>query len=684
MKYNLVGQKLYENLFLSEDFELYSNQIFIIKLFDKSGENRIIEYCNKPPLKNICLSFIHTPTNTPYNRFWFRNLEYLENLELTANCEIEVAYCPNLRNIFIPKYSEILLNSISSNSSIENFFVETGHELYASVDGILFSSNLEILLSFPKKITGDYIIPRYVKEIATNAFTNSILESVVIPSSVIIIKANAFEECKQLKSVDLSQFTGIIESNAFSKCKNLIQIKFPNACSISEGCFRDCDSLMQIDIPSNVHNIEKCAFKGCLKLNIIYGYENVVEIGESAFENCIELKNFEFKPNIKILHKYAFCGCSNIKSLYLPKTLEKINYWTFAKLNLDNLKLDVDISSLYEEFFHESKIQSVIYPNHVHRLPLWLSNRKKCKLHSRPYNLSYFLGYVKNIDKKNNIVSVVGNREIIKYSKTSNQEFKKGDLVLYYDEPSIIQHSLGDYSISSIDYNYVSILKILTFKTEENIILYGTDYSKPSTFLNKADFLKDIITPSVESNYLFNHIDNSVFIEQFKSKHCISKLLLITLLIEKKFAEIERLVENYVNKIDINKLINNYTIDIIEDFQYRVGRDDVYTCSECSKFENSEYDLYLCSILPSYNNEIIRETGYTSAEKMALDEKTLLELKQNAKIKEKDFKENAFKNYNKTNHIDYNFNRIMDDYLEINNNIDTLVEFFWSYKRLTI
>lgn len=80
---------------------------------------------------------------------------------------------------------------------------------------------------------------------------------------------------------------------AFEGCKNLKRAKIA-ACGISEGLFRNCSLLENIEIIDEVdgwsglgHTIHKYAFYGCssLKRIVIPSYFRM--IGESAFWECI-------------------------------------------------------------------------------------------------------------------------------------------------------------------------------------------------------------------------------------------------------------------------------------------------------------------------------------------------------------------------------------------------------------
>ncbi len=94
--------------------------------------------------------------------------------------------------------------------------------------GIDSDGTLQIYLGNDK----DVVIPDTVKKIGIGAFSETDIESVVIPSSVTEILGSAFENCKNLKKVTIKPSNHNV--------------------SIMETAFLDCDKIKNIDLPDNV------------------------------------------------------------------------------------------------------------------------------------------------------------------------------------------------------------------------------------------------------------------------------------------------------------------------------------------------------------------------------------------------------------------------------------------------
>lgn len=121
--------------------------------------------------------------------------------------------------------------------------------------------NEAIMVSLRKE-TKEISFPSTLKEISSNTFSNfANLEKVVLPDSVEVIGAKAFENCEKIKSVILSRKLRTIE----------------------EGTFRGCHSLKYIIIPDSVRKIKKYAFKNCESIESIRLSNNIEEVESDAF-----------------------------------------------------------------------------------------------------------------------------------------------------------------------------------------------------------------------------------------------------------------------------------------------------------------------------------------------------------------------------------------------------------------
>lgn len=108
------------------------------------------------------------------------------------------AYIPaagSFTNVTVPaSLTNIATAPFNNLPNLKAITVDPANPFYSSVNGVLFDKNLDVLIEFPKGVTGSYTIPDGVTTIQTDAFGfGQNLASVTIPASVTNIQDYAFE-----------------------------------------------------------------------------------------------------------------------------------------------------------------------------------------------------------------------------------------------------------------------------------------------------------------------------------------------------------------------------------------------------------------------------------------------------------------------------------------------------------
>ena len=147
---------------------------------------------------------------------------------------------------------------------------------------------------FPEPTEEDILNDRAFTEIGEYAFCDCIsLKEVILPSTVNTIERGAFYCCSSLeKAVFFGAFVG---SYAFSGCKKL-QIVSP-VYHVSEGAFRDCESLQYFPVTDDIEYIS-----------------------EDGFEHCAALTEIVIPRSVKSIHGLAFRGCRGLKKVVFEET----------------------------------------------------------------------------------------------------------------------------------------------------------------------------------------------------------------------------------------------------------------------------------------------------------------------------------------------------------------------------
>ena len=195
--------------------------------------------------------------------------------------------CDRLKEVSISSsVREIGDFAFSECKKLTEFKVEEKNASYSQVGGVLFRKDMDTLVSYPGKRTGDYKIPSSVKGIKAGAFYGcSGLTAVTIPGSVTKIGGRAFENCSSLTEVTIPGSVTAIVWGAFYGCSGLTKVTIPSSVTAIEwAAFYECRGLTEVTIPSSVTEIAEMAFQNCRRLKAIYWLADAdCNVGDDAF-----------------------------------------------------------------------------------------------------------------------------------------------------------------------------------------------------------------------------------------------------------------------------------------------------------------------------------------------------------------------------------------------------------------
>lgn len=149
-----------------------------------------------------------------------------------------------LTSVVIPETVESIgLNPFAECEELVSIEVVEGNHNYASVDGVLFDSEISLLISYPIGKDGEeYAIPCSVRRIGSQAFSCSKLKTVCIPEGVIAVDTSSFSySC--LVSVMIPRSIEEIAEDAFEQCDNLESVSVPKSFANAELIFPDCGGI---------------------------------------------------------------------------------------------------------------------------------------------------------------------------------------------------------------------------------------------------------------------------------------------------------------------------------------------------------------------------------------------------------------------------------------------------------
>lgn len=255
--------------------------------------------------------------------------------------------CAALKTVDIGKgVTSIGLEAFAGLTTLPKFTIDSENTAYAVEDGVLYDKAITKIVGYPGAKT-EYIMPNTVtaldssqfkatriqkitfssglKTIPGQAFWNSTIQEVVIPSEITLIDAKAFGKCYSLRKVTMSPET--ISWNAFILCTSLTDVDFGNNLkTIGQEAFKN-SAIKQANFPETLTSISAGAFANCNNLTKVVLPDSLTLIGGSAFGNCGSLTDITIGSGLRNLN--GFSGCTALTTINIPGTVKTIDVTAF-------------------------------------------------------------------------------------------------------------------------------------------------------------------------------------------------------------------------------------------------------------------------------------------------------------------------------------------------------------------
>ena len=221
-------------------------------------------------------------------------------------------------------------------------------------------------------------IPSSVATIGAYAFANTSITGTLTFQNVTEIGEGAFENCKNISSLNFGFSLKKIGDKAFNGCTFPINLSIPNTVTeIGNYAFYKCGEIRKLTLPTSLERIGSYAFADCKNIggNLLIP-SSVKEIGDGAFSNCIgffgtlEMTHPSRIDNLIKIGKEAFAGVRNITgALMIPNTVKEIGDGAFRGcISFDkHLTLSKNLTKIGKEAFSGCKklIGNLTIPNTV-------------------------------------------------------------------------------------------------------------------------------------------------------------------------------------------------------------------------------------------------------------------------------------------------------------------------------
>ena len=276
-------------------------------------------------------------------------------------------YCESLS---IPStVTNIRTYNLDGTSLLREVQVSADNSSFASLDGVLFSKDMSVLIYYPMGRVADvYNVPNGVVTVDEYSFYgDGGPRSVIMSDSVTSIESECFYENSTLERIDLGRAE--ITSLTLYGCSNLSEIevssdspytvydgvlffgeslyRYPagsgdstfvtpvevNGVGVTEVynyAFMYANNLRSVTLSEGIRYLETGAFTGCPSLEEVAFPSSLFSMGQYVFEECPSLVSADLSgTELSTASTGVFQDCVSLESVYLPDSLRDLDMYMF-------------------------------------------------------------------------------------------------------------------------------------------------------------------------------------------------------------------------------------------------------------------------------------------------------------------------------------------------------------------
>ncbi len=160
-------------------------------------------------------------------------------------------------------------------------------------------------------------------------------------------------------TIDNAEYkTRIIDEEAFRNSK-ITSIVLPSTVTeIGWAAFADCSSLASVILPESVTSIESSAFEDCISITSIIIPESMTEINGYSFEGCKSLESIVIPESVNRMYG-SFYGC-NIKEVTL-KHITPPDFFDFNSFSDEEISDFIDRIDEFGYIYRDESEKLILY-----------------------------------------------------------------------------------------------------------------------------------------------------------------------------------------------------------------------------------------------------------------------------------------------------------------------------------
>ncbi len=279
----------------------------------------------------------------------------------TIDCTGPFRDCANLKKVTFEEGTLSIANYLLSETGIEEIVIP---DTVVKIDGCAFAWAEQL-----KKVT----FGAGITEIGERAFIGcTSLKGFSIPDTVQTIGSKAFMNCTGLWEIRLPDTLTELGASAFEQ-SGIRRLELPSELkTVETGLCEDCKNLVGVIMPEKLEVIKGGAFRGCTSLNTVTwnDKETIKEIKGGVFADCDSLTEMTLPMGVETMGDSVFEGCDELTKAVIPDSVKDMGFYTFKECpKLTDVTLSKRTKYICKETFrYDYALKEVKIPYSVKRI----------------------------------------------------------------------------------------------------------------------------------------------------------------------------------------------------------------------------------------------------------------------------------------------------------------------------
>ena len=184
-------------------------------------------------------------------------------------------------------------------------------------------------------------------------FNNTSLTSITLPKGLKNFWDNAFNSCTLLNNIVMPSTVVGIYNKVFYGCTSLTNVTLNEGCTtLGDHVFKNCP-LTSLTFPSTLSSISEFAFEGTKLKTVDLSNTQITRLPKGCFYNCQQLNDIKLPIALTDIGECAFYK-SAIASITFPSSLQKIDAWAFQYTQLKNVVIPTKTGHIGDGAFSDN------------------------------------------------------------------------------------------------------------------------------------------------------------------------------------------------------------------------------------------------------------------------------------------------------------------------------------------